>query len=73
MMLLKYTFYTLTGPLPEMQNAGAIQTKLDVASKVRPGAGHKIQKFYPPGIVSGRQRSAEGILLPQAATAAPLA
>ena len=41
--------YTLTGPLPEMQNAGAIRTKFDVASKARPGAGHKIQKFYPPG------------------------
>ena len=39
------SIYTLTGPLPEMQNAGATQTKLDVASKARPEAGHKFKNF----------------------------
>ena len=43
-----------------MQNAGAIRTKFDVASKSRPEGGHKIQKFYPPERVSGQPGSAEG-------------
>ena len=42
-----------------MQNAGAIQTKFDVASKARPEAGHKIQKFYPPGSLRSSEDSWE--------------